>query len=178
MIDIFRRLKGLTALPAAALAVTAAVTLWGYSQDECLENGNSLPLAGFFSSTDTPEAITIDSLTIFGLGAPGDSILHDSVRSLDESYLPFRIDTPETTFVIRYLQGDLGRYHIADTITFRYDICPNFVSAACGVVYDYRMTEITTTHNVIDSVTCPSGIITNEDSQNLRIYFRVAEEGD
>ena len=135
-------------------------------------------MAGFFSSTDTPEAITIDSLTIFGLGAPGDSILHDSVRSLDESYLPFRIDTPETTFVIRYLQGDLGRYHIADTITFRYDICPNFVSAACGVVYDYRMTEITTTHNVIDSVTCPSGIITNEDSQNLRIYFRVAEEGD
>ena len=78
--------------------------------------------------------------------------------------------------MIRYLQGDLGRFRIADTITFNYDIVPWFVSSSCGVVYEYRMRDIVTTHHVIDSVTCPGGVIDNKNAENLRIYFRVARE--
>lgn len=161
---------------AAPGVMAAIVGMASCSSDECLDNKNSLPLAGFYNSAKDNEKISIDSISIYGIGAPGDSVLHDSVSGLSESYLPFRIDQGETRYVIKYLSGLLGRFGIADTITFRYDIQPWFVSSACGVVYYYNMDTIVTTHHVIDSVTCPEGKITNISSENLRIYFRVSTE--
>lgn len=145
---------------------------------ECYDNQNSLPLAGFYSSSDFPEAISLDSITILGIGAPGDSILQDSVRSLSEVYLPFRIDQNSTTYEIRYLGGVPGLYRMHDIITFNYDIIPMFVSSACGTVYYYKMTSIEHTNTFIDSVVCPKGEITNENIENLKIYFRVATGDD
>lgn len=168
------RVKGRIVAPAIMMTV---VMVAACSSDECLDNKNALPLAGFYSSEEVPRQISIDSISIFGIGAPGDSILQDSVRGLTQSYLPFRIDREETSYVIQYLSGDLGRYHIADTITFSYDLKPWFVSSACGVSYDYGITSIETTHHVIDSVRCPYGEITNANIENLKIYFRVAESG-
>ena len=161
-------------IPSAVMAVF--ILSASCSSDECLDNKNSLPLAGFYSSAELPQQISIDSVSIYGIGAPGDSVLHDSVKGLSQSYLPFRIDEGETKYVIKYLSGLLGRYGISDTITFRYEIQPWFVSAACGAVYYYNMDTILTTHYVIDSVTCPTGRITNVSTENLRIYFRVSSE--
>lgn len=165
---------------AGPLATAGLLALASCASNDCYDNKNSLPLAGFYSSDSVPQAISLDSISIYGIGAPGDSILQDSVRTLSQTYLPFRIDQGETRYVIQYLGGLLGVYHIADTITFNYDIVPWFVSAACGAVYDYKITSIETTHNIIDSVTCPQGVIDNTDIENLKIYFRVAvsEEGE
>lgn len=163
----------------SAVVATAVMTSCGNS--ECFENKNSLPLAGFYSSGDDPKQIALDSISILGIGAPGDSILQDSVRGLSESYLPFRIDQESTTYEIRYLFGDAGKLEISDVITFNYKIEPWFVSSACGVSYRYVMESIETTHNLIDSVTCPGGVIDNTDRENIRIYFRTStpeeEEG-
>ena len=173
-----RSLLFMRRLPMASVAFAVGSVMMSCSSGECLENKNSLPLAGFYSSEPLPQAISLDSLSIFGIGAPGDSILHDSVRNLSQTYLPFRIDCDSTRFVIRYLQRPFGDYGISDTITFRYEIIPYFVSAACGAVYDYRMRSISTTHYLIDSVTCPDGRITNLNKENLMIYFRVATNDD
>lgn len=148
----------------------------GCSTSECYDNQNSLPLAGFYSSGENPQPITIDSLSILGIGAPGDSILQDSVRELSQVYLPFRIDQNSTTYEIKYLAGILGVYRISDFITFNYEIIPKFVSTACGTVYYYKMTSIDYTTNIIDSVACPEGEITNANIENLKIFFRVSEE--
>ena len=169
--------KGLHILLILSLGIClAGVISSGCSTNECYDNKNSLPLAGFYSSERVPRQIAIDSISVYGIGVPGDSILQDSVRNLSQCYLPFRIDEGNTTYVIQYLSGDLGRYRISDTIRFNYDIVPWFVSSACGVIYDYKMTSIETTHNLIDSVTCPDGEITNANKENLRIYFKVAQE--
>lgn len=143
------------------------------STSECYDNQNSLPLAGFYSSEEVPQAISLDSISIVGIGAPGDSILQDSVRSLSEVYLPFRIDQNTTTYQILYLGGVLGELGIFDIIEFDYEIKPMFVSTACGTVYYYKMNSINYTTNIIDSVTCPEGTITNANIENLKIYFRV-----
>ena len=145
----------------------------GCSTNECYDNQNSLPLAGFYSSTELPLPISLDSISVLGIGAPGDSILQDSVRSLSQVYLPFRIDQNSTTYEIRYLAGLPGEYHLSDRITFNYDILPMFVSTACGAVYYYKITSIEHTNVFIDSVTCPTGEITNANLENLKIYFRV-----
>lgn len=156
-------------LLTAGLLIVAAC-----GNDECYENKNSLPLAGFYSSDSVPAAISLSAVTIYGIGVPGDSILHDSVSGLTETYLPFRIDEDNTSFVIKYLEENLAMFDIADTITFDYECVPWFVSAACGAIYKYKMNSISTTHHVIDSVTCPSGEIDNTNAENLRIYFRVS----
>lgn len=152
--------------------------LAGCSTSECYDNQNSLPLAGFYASGEKPLPISIDSISILGIGAPGDSILQDSVRSISEVYLPFRIDENSTTYEIRYLSGLFGQFRVKDIITFNYDIVPMFVSTACGTVYYYKMNSIDYTDNLIDSVTCPGGVITNENIENLKIYFRVDLEED
>ena len=156
------------------MLIMAGGMIIGCSTSECYDNQNSLPLAGFYSSQEVPAAISLDSISIIGIGAPGDSILQDSVRSLSETYLPFRIDQNSTTYAIYYLAGLPGIYRIHDDITFNYDIVPMFVSSACGTVYYYKMNSIIYTNNFIDSVKCPKGVITNENIENLKIYFRVA----
>lgn len=158
----------------ATMLVSALCASQGCSEEECYQNKNSLPLAGFYSSEPKPQAIALSKITIFGIGAPGDSILHDNAQNLRETYLPFRIDCGESSYVFRYLTIETGDgTFLADTVTFRYDIVPWFVSSACGAVYNYEMREITTTRHAIDSVTCPAGEITNMAAENLRIYFRV-----
>lgn len=164
-------------LPLFAIAAIAGVG--ACSSSECLDNKNSLPLAGFYSSALVPQAISIDSVTVEGVDVPGDSVLHDSVRSLSSTYLPFRIDQPSTTYRILYLGGQAGKLRLSDEITFNYDIEPWFVSSACGTIYRYRIKNIDHTSMFIDSVTVPGGVITNTPGENIRIYFRVnlPEEG-
>lgn len=163
-----------TMLAAAAMLLLVAVT--SCVSDECEGNKNSLPYAGFFSSELSPRAISVDSITVYGEGAPNDSLLIDNGEGVASVYLPFRIDDGESTFVIQYNQKRLRG--LTDRITFRYEAVPDFVSAACGVVYDYRIDNIEHTKNLIDSVRCPGMVISNANEQNIRVYFRVSTEED
>lgn len=158
--------------------IAGLLALASCASNECYDNKNSLPLAGFYSSEKDPRRVSLDSVTIYGIGAPGDSVLHDSVRNLTETYLPFRIDRGQTRYVIKYLGGITGFFRLGDTITFNYDIEPWFVSSACGAVYNYRITSIETTHLAIDSVTCPDGVINNVNIENIKIYFKVSGSGE
>lgn len=170
-----------TGLRSAALmlwAAACAVLMAACASDECNDNKNSLPLAEFYSSLPTPERVSIDSVSVFGIGAPGDSVLVDSASSLQQVYLPFRIDQPSTTYVIRYLQRVLAEQNMADTIRFDYAISPQFVSSACGAVYYYDDIRISHTNHFIDSVTCPGNRITNANLANIFIYFRINEGTD
>lgn len=133
-------------------------------------------MAGFYSSEENPKAVSLDSISVYGVGVPGDSVLQDSVRSLSKTYLPFRIDQNSTKYVFQYLGGLSGLLRVRDTITFNYEIVPYFVSSACGAIYEYKMTSIETTHYYIDSVTCPLKVIDNKNIENLKIYFKVAAE--
>lgn len=175
-----RKLKNKKLLqPIMGPAFIVGLVIWilaSCSNSECYDNKNSLPLAGFYSSSTRPQAISLDSISILGIDVPGDSILQDSVRGISEVYLPFRIDQNFTTYEIRYLSGVAGQLGLNDLITFNYEIIPMFVSSACGAVYYYKITSIDYTQTFIDSVVCPTGEITNANVENLKIYFRVNTE--
>lgn len=152
------------------------ILTWGCSSDECLQNRNALPLAGFYNSFEPTQTVAIDSLEVYGVGAPGDSILSTGTQALSKLYLPFRLDSDTTRYVFRYLHKELAQQNIRDTVTFIYSRDPRFVSSACGVSYVFGIKEIRSTGLLIDSVTCPMGEITNKDSENLSIYFRVSQQ--
>lgn len=140
-----------------------------------MQNKNALPLAGFYNTFDPTQTISIDSLEVYGVGVPGDSILSSGSSTVSELYLPFQLDSDTTRYVFRYLHKDLAAHDLRDTVTFIYTREPRFVSSACGVSYVFTIKDIITTEVIIDSVTCPAGEVTNMATQNLHIYFRTQE---
>lgn len=150
------------------------------STDECEENTSALPLAGFYSSGKVPQAISLDTISVYGIGAPGDSAIISKKAGRSETYLPFDPESDESKFVIRYdaLAGTSGGNAPSDTITFVYSKTPWFYSVACGVSYVYDIKDIQYSTNIIDSVACPRGVIDNSQGENIRIYFRTAQAGE
>ncbi len=169
-----RRIKEIVLICVSVL--TIATSLINCSSGECLDNKNSLPLAGFYSSEVSPQQISIDSISVYGLETPEKSRLLDSVRNVHNVYLPFRIDEPTTTYVFDYHQTHISDSRLNDTIAFNYDIIPFFVSKECGAIYKYKIKNIVCTKHLIDSVVCSSDVIDNVDMENLKIYFRVLAE--
>lgn len=159
-------------LPSAVIAAVAV----SCASDECLDNKNALPLAAFFSSDTVPQKISLANITVFGIDNPYDSLLADSAASLDQIYLPFRIDEGRSSFVFDYGTPALSQYALRDTVVFTYDVSPRFVSSACGAMYFYENVRVSHTREFIDSVRIPSGHITNRNSQNIFIYFRETDE--
>ena len=153
--------------------VAIGAMLSGCSTDECYDNRNSLPLADLYTIDSVRQAVTIDSISVWGVGVPRDSMLLDTARNVQQIYFPFRIDYTSSSFVIRYdaLSGLFPEAPV-DTITFGYKPVPVFESQACGVFYRFDDVKVTHTSFLIDSVACPKGYIDNSQTANLEIYFR------
>lgn len=160
-IPVIISLLGLASLTAAC------------DSSDCTDNRNSLPLAGFLSSGEDPQSVTIDTLRIAGIGAPADSAM--TLTNASQAYLPFNLEAHSTSFVLRYNAMPRALF---DTITFTYDPSPWFGSSKCGVIYRYKIQDIAHTTHMVDSVTCPGGLIDNTPGQNIFIYFRTDSSGD
>ena len=112
-----RTLLTLILLPAFVL------TLSSCASDECDDNKNSLPLAEFYSSLPEPQPVSLDSISIYGIGAPGDRILVDSAASVGQCHLPSRID--KTTV---FAQIDDG---VETLVTIFHMLSPHFFAPGC-----------------------------------------------
>lgn len=152
-------------LVAAFLALVLAV-LPGCNTSGCTDNQSSLPLAGFYDVRG--RAVTVDSLEISGIDAPGDSVLYNGRERLSEAYLPLRAQGSSVQY--RFYYKNLEQ---ADTLTFDYDAFPYFASEECGAMYRYRLLAFYYTRNFIDSVAVLDSVITNSPQQQLKIYFNV-----
>lgn len=160
-----------------AIAVTAAATLTGCNTAGCTDNQNALPLAGFYSM-GTGDAISVDSLAVWGVGAPGDSLLLSPSESAGQLYLPLRSTETVTSFCFAYRMENINREELQDTITLHYTAQPWFVSEDCGASYRYNITRLTHTRHLIDSVGLSDSTVTNIDREIMQIYFRTADAGE
>ncbi|MDE6119304.1 MAG: hypothetical protein K2F82_05510 [Muribaculaceae bacterium] len=155
-------------LSGIAATLLAAV---GCASDGCLNNRNSIPLAGFYS-WQTHEPVTVAALTVAGDGAPGDSMLIDN-EAASQVYLPFRADAPEVTFGFSVaLEGGV----MTDQLTFAYQTTPYFDNADCGAMYRYRITSVGFNGTLIDSVGIVDSLVTNVETERIKIYFHGATQ--
>lgn len=159
----------------SSLLAAAMTSMATGCTEECTDNQNALPLAGYYSSVAPTQTVSVDSLEIYGVGAPGDSILVEDSSARSSVYLPFRIDSDTTTYVFRPITEAAKAADVRDTVRFIYSREPHFVNTACGVSYIFKMRAIECRGEVIDSVTCPGGEITNANRENLHIYFHATE---
>lgn len=165
--------------PSLLLISALLITVISCSTDECYDNRNALPYAGFYGILDGKmTSISVDSMRVYGIGAPGDSILSEGNRSTANLYLPFRIDSDTTSYVFKLVNKALEPYDVCDTVTFIYTREARFVSSACGASYIYTIRDIRNTGLLIDSITVTDGRITNADSENIQIYFNTGEAAE
>ena len=157
------------------LAVILLIGVAACNSDEgCEGNTSSMPLAGFYSS-QTKKAITIDSLTVFGVGVPNDSLLLDTAQA-SQTYLPLDIEKTQARFVIRYDQQQLAALKLADTITIDYSPRPYFHSEECGAMYYFDVKGYRTTNVLIDSMQIITPVFDNTTAETIKIYFRTGAD--
>lgn len=161
-----------------AVVSLAAATLWPLTScntSGCTENRSAVPLAAFYNSA-TGQEIQLDSVSISGVGAPADSVLSPAGRPVSQVYLPMRPTEPSVEWCLAYKWKALDDPGLYDTIAIGYDSRPYFASEECGVYYRYRITSLSCTDHLIDSVSVADSLITNIDRVYLKIYFRVAQD--
>lgn len=141
----------------------------------CTDNQSSLPLAGFYSSS-TEASITLSNLEIYGVGAPGDSVLYHSGEVMSLAYLPFRAGSDNMSYVFHYTQEGLDDEAYNDTLTFGYTSSPYFASEQCGAMLLYEIHSFKYTRHLVDSVAIVDSLITNTDLERIKIYFRTSTD--
>lgn len=158
--------------------VTTLLGLVACSGNDCYENHSALPLAAFYNSA-TMQPVTLNQVEIYGIGAPGDSVLY-TPQNLGQAYLPFRIWEDTTSYVIAYAANFPDSIAVnhperlpSDTITFFYTPKEWFVSPGCGAMYNFEMKEVKHTSFLLDSVSYDE-LITNENIVNIKMFFREA----
>lgn len=137
------------------------------NDNSCYDNGSSLPLVRFYMS-GSDKNISLSGVTLKGVGAPNDSALTDE-KTLSEAFLPLRATMNTTQWVVEVAVTNGST--VSDTITLDYKSTPYFASSECGAMFSFELNNVTTTHNVIDSVVIRQKNVTNVKTENLRIYF-------
>lgn len=162
-------------IAAACCLIACACVLTGCNSGGCTELRSSVPRADFYNSS-TNSAITVDSLQITGVGVPGDSILYGPSTRNKTVYLPMPAEVNSVQWRIAYMQTELARRGIADTVSIDFDRTPWFAGEECGAMFKYRITRLATTTNVIDSVVLVDSVVVNVDAVTFKIYFRTGDE--
>lgn len=165
-------------LAAAAIAGIAVVmpALTGCNTAGCTDNHSALPMMGFYNMA-TKSPVILDSLELGGVGAPDDSLLIKSGSSVQWLYFPLRFDSEQTSFRFHYdyKEQGLDKPELDDILTIRYTSEPYFASEECGAFYVYRVTGISYTKHLIDSVAVVDSVINNIDMERFKVFFRIAE---
>ena len=146
-------------------AVLTALVLTACTDSSCYDNGSALPLVRFYNSGTTTQC-TVNGLSVRGIDAPGDSVLVDKTNTT-ELYLPLRVNVKTTQWEFDYTIDGL----LPDTLTVSYEPIPYFSSVECGAMYNFKVSEVRVTHNMIDSVELVKPVIDNVADVAIRLFF-------
>lgn len=160
-----------TFLKILTSACAAAVLLVGCNSSGCLDNRRSIPLARFYNAADGT-TLTVDSLEVWGIGAPADSAVLESGTKASELYLPMDPGSNVTQWVIAYHYRGHNAVEDFDTISLAYDIIPYFASHECGAMYSYDITSLAYSTHSIDSIALLEPLVTNNGMPTMNIYFK------
>lgn len=107
---------------------------------------------------------TMPKVTLYALGRVNDSIYRKAGISSMQFPLDRTVDSSRF-----YFQTDTAR--IADTLIFRYQRQPHFVSAGCGFATYFALDTVISTNNVVKSVTINNKQVTTANEQNITLNF-------
>lgn len=128
----------------------------------------------YYNDTDTITSKTpIDSLLEKGylqsvVTKRKQYVLLNQKPGADKLELPLSFTAVRDTFFLRYSA------RLADTIWVEHQNLPYFSSMDCGTVMHYKLTEIASTHHLIDSIQIVNSEVTNTLKENVKIYYTLS----
>lgn len=153
---------------AIVVAVIVALTVLSCNNDTCNEGTRALLKTGLYRA-GTTTTLTVDSLSVYGAGAPGDTMVVDT-SAVSQFRLPLRPNVTECKFIVDYCAKAYTDIH--DEITINYEPIPYFVSHECGAMFYFRINNVSYTTAIIDSVAVTDSLITNIDKVSMQIFLR------
>ena len=163
-------LVGMTVCGSFAIASCA-------EDDDCSGNARHMVTANIkqiysndSASWEIPD--TLDILTVYAMGT--DSIIINDKTSASSLSLPLRTNVEETTLVFSYTYhaGDtLPQHYDKDTIVFRHNNTPYFLTLDCNFVVKQVITGVSYTTNVLDSIVIVNPTAALDGTENIKIYY-------
>lgn len=150
------KLKNIVPPLALLLLVLASCSTEG-----CYEDTDSQLIISLIE-TDNESAVSIDSLTVYGLNVNNDSLYKDATES--SLSLPLFAGSDHCVFII--ING-----LSYDTIRINYTSRYNFISKACGYNYLHTIESVSFTKNKIDTILIINDSVIPSDEENLRTFF-------
>ncbi len=141
--------------------VSILLLLASCSSEGCFEDTDSQVLISL-KETDNESAVSIDSLTVYGLSVNSDSLYKNATES--SLSLPLFAGSDQSVFII--ING-----LSYDTIRINYTSRYNFVSKGCGYNYLHTIESVSFTRNKIDTILIINDSVTPSDEENLRTFF-------
>ena len=111
-----------------------------------------------------------DTLSIYGINAPNDSILKDTA-AIKTITLPLKLTDTETAFLFDFVNRAKASF-IKDTISIFHQNNVHFISDACGCAMFFSIDSIAYTRHKIDSIAINSKDVINEPQENIQLFFR------
>ena len=145
---------------AVCLLMTSVV---GCESGDCMLSSESYCSISFVDAQGKGVKLQ-DSLTVSAM--PNIVIINRKLGASGMD-LPLSYTAVVDTFVMRYSA------RLADTLWLEHQNHPYFSSMECGTVMHYKLMNIRSTSNLIDSVQIVNPEVTNTLKDNVKIYFTV-----
>ncbi len=148
----------------AILIISSSCT----ENDLCLSGQSNIQAGLYSGSSGVAKDTSLNGFYLWGLNAPNDSILIDSVKT-KSMHMPVDINIDSSKFVIREkaIASDLN-----DTLIFYYQRQLSYVSGECGFTYNLNLDSVKYTNNFVDSVVIDyASVLYNENLENVKIYI-------
>jgi hypothetical protein len=132
------------------------------NQESC-QDITSVPVRMSFHRTPgtQPTVVSIDSLTIYGLG--NDSIIYNNQKNVRRVELPLDSRQDSCAYVFEFPA-------LKDTVWFFYQRDPVLISMECGFVHHYQITEVRHTGHFIASTEIIEESVTSNMNEHIKIY--------
>ncbi len=137
--------------------------------EEVCDDINVMIRIGFYEDdpdNEDPLSVTIERLTVFGLGV--DSLVYNNALSVGQIELPLASHQDSCAFVFRFPGNE--RNLVYDTIWFYYLRSPKLITMECGFVTFFQLLEIQHTTNNITTILTEDPEINDEFNEHVRIF--------
>ena len=140
----------------------------GCEEDSCSLTTRTVARFQFLDSKTHASITLLQGATVTGIATVADTLNIDTVFNQAKSYMSVPLSyTNKTTYVIHYTEL------MRDTIELTHKNIPFVNNIECEPIMKYEVENYRYTTNALDSVTLINPKITNEETINFNIYYRI-----
>jgi hypothetical protein len=155
-------MKGVRSISVVSAIMTLVLLLESCGEQACYDNTDPM-MNSLLLESGTGVSVKATSIVVTGITAT-DTIEFVNAKTVSSFYLPLDPGNDVSTFYI-VLDG------ITDTAVINYTRHPHLVSDECGYTIVSELTDLSTTHNIIDTLIIENKSVNLNGKTNLHLFY-------